>query len=263
MVVWARTRPQTAKLRWCLFSSVPHVSDRLELHNNNWASGILHPGLSESDVYSDIIQEAQSNDLLHTVRLSVHLDMPLHGNNARGAKYVVYYTSVVTHTVFENIKWLRSALCWPRNVAIPSLTCLFPARTVLHTLPLWKWRTCREQKKKLAVCVLRVRSMQAASVQHAYCKRTLVRAECLRMRIFGTKRACNMLAANAWTNHNARRMLVMCVHSQHPCVMLAGCLQDAHLAHEIIKDQHEKKKNCNLGFVELFGLNLLSHVYAL
>ena len=31
------------------------------LHNSNWASGILHPGPSESDVYSDVIQEAQSN----------------------------------------------------------------------------------------------------------------------------------------------------------------------------------------------------------
>ena len=70
-------------------SSVPHVSDRLELHNNNWAFGILHPGPSESDVYSDVIQEAQSNDLLHTVRLSVRLDTRLHGNNARGAKYAV------------------------------------------------------------------------------------------------------------------------------------------------------------------------------
>ena len=67
-------------------SSVPHVSDRLELHNNNWASRSQHPGPSESDVFSDVIQEAQSNDLLHTVRLSVRLDTPLHGNNARGAK---------------------------------------------------------------------------------------------------------------------------------------------------------------------------------
>ena len=97
-------------------------------------------------------------------------------------------------------------------------------------------------EKKLAVCVLRVRSMQAASVQHAYCKRTLVHGECLRMRIFGTKRACNMLAASTRTNHNARRMLVMCVYSQHPCVMLAGCLQDAHLAHEIKKKINMKKK---------------------
>ena len=85
-------------------SSVPYVSDHMELHNNNCASGILHPGLSESDVYSDVIQEAQLNDLLQTVRLSVHLDTPLHGNNARGAKYGVYYASVVTHTVFETIK---------------------------------------------------------------------------------------------------------------------------------------------------------------
>ena len=61
----------------------------LELHNNNWASGILHPGPSESDVYSAVIQEAQLNDLLHTVRLLMRLDTPLHGNNARGAKYAV------------------------------------------------------------------------------------------------------------------------------------------------------------------------------
>ena len=52
----------------------------------NFTSGSIY---SKSDVYSDVIQEAQSNDLLHTVRLSVHLDTPLHGNNARGAKYAV------------------------------------------------------------------------------------------------------------------------------------------------------------------------------
>ena len=85
-------------------SSVPHVSDRLELHNNNRASWILHPGPSESDVYSDVVQEAQWNDLLHTARLLMRLDTPLHGNNARGAKYAVYYTCEATHTVFENIK---------------------------------------------------------------------------------------------------------------------------------------------------------------
>ena len=85
-------------------SSVPHVSDRLELLNNNWASGSQHPGPSESDVFSDVVQEARSNDLLHTVRLSVRLDTPLHGNNAKGAIYAVYYASVATHPVFENIK---------------------------------------------------------------------------------------------------------------------------------------------------------------
>ena len=127
--MFLKSRPLTAKLRWRPFSSVPHVSDRLELHNNNWASGILHPGPSESDVYSDVIQEAQSNNLLHTVHLSVRLDMPLHGNNARGAKYAVYYASVATHTVFENIKWLRSELFRIRNVAVPSLACLFPAKS--------------------------------------------------------------------------------------------------------------------------------------
>ena len=97
-------RPLTANLRWRPFSSVPHVSDRLELHNNNRASWILHPGPSESDVYSDVVQEARWNDLLHTARLLMRLDTPLHGNNARGAIYAVYYASVTTHTVFENIK---------------------------------------------------------------------------------------------------------------------------------------------------------------
>ena len=124
-------RPLTAKLRWRPFSSVPHVSESLELHSNNWASWILHPGPSESDVCSDIIQEAQLNDPLHTVCLLVYLDMPLHGNNARGAKYAVYHPSVATHTVFENIKWLRSELCRIRNVAVPYLACLFPGTIIV------------------------------------------------------------------------------------------------------------------------------------
>ena len=86
--------------------------------------------------YSDVIQEAQSKDLLHTSRLSVRLDTPLHGNNARGAKYAVYYASVVTHTVFKNIKWLHSALGRNRNVAGLSLACLFPGQIqTLKTLP--------------------------------------------------------------------------------------------------------------------------------
>ena len=126
------TRPLTATLLWCLFSSVPHISDSLELHNN-WASWILHPGPSEGDVYSDIIQEAQSNDLLHTVRLLMRLGTPLHGNNARGGKYAVHYASVATHTVFENINWLRLELCLIRNVAVPSLACLFPVLTQLES----------------------------------------------------------------------------------------------------------------------------------
>ena len=120
------SRPLTAKLRWCLFSSVPHVSDRLELHNNNWASGILHPGSSESDVYSDVIQEAQSNDLLHAARLSMRLDMSLRDNNARGTKYAVYYVSIVTHTVFENKKMAALTLCWNKKGPVASLASLFP-----------------------------------------------------------------------------------------------------------------------------------------
>ena len=50
--------------------------------------------------FTVIIQEAQSNDLLHTARLLMRLDTPLHDNNARGTKYAVYHASVVTHTLF-------------------------------------------------------------------------------------------------------------------------------------------------------------------
>ena len=85
--------------------------------------------------FRDVIQEAQSKDLLHTSRLSVRLDRPLHGNNARGAKYAVYYASVVTHTVFENIKWLHSALGRNRNVAVLSLACLFPGSLCFQQHP--------------------------------------------------------------------------------------------------------------------------------
>ena len=50
------------------------------------------------------MQEAQSNDLLHTACLLMRLDTPLHDNNARGTKYAVYYAIVETHTVCENKK---------------------------------------------------------------------------------------------------------------------------------------------------------------
>ena len=65
------------------------------------------------------------------IERSVAHGTPLHGNNARGAKYAVYYASVVTHTVFENIKWLHSALCRIRNVAVPSLASL----SLVHITP--------------------------------------------------------------------------------------------------------------------------------
>ena len=55
----------------------------------------------------------------------------------------------------------------------------------------------------------------------------------------------------------------MCVYSQHPCVMLAGCLQDAHLAHEIIKDQHEKKKGIVTWVLWNFLGLISSHMYML
>ena len=112
-------RPLTANLRWRPFSSVPHVSDRLELHNNNRASWILHPGPSESDVYSDVVEEARWNDLLHTARLLMRLDTPLHRNNARGAIYAVYYASVERTQCSKILKWLRSERCRRRNVAVP------------------------------------------------------------------------------------------------------------------------------------------------
>ena len=80
------------------------------------------------------IQEAQSNYLLRTARLLMRQDMPLHGNNARGAKYTVYYASVVTHTVFENIKWLHLRCVRIKKGPVASLACLFPG------CRLWKWK---------------------------------------------------------------------------------------------------------------------------
>ena len=109
----------TAKLCWCPFSSVPHVSDHLELHINNWASWTLHRVCLK-------VQEAQLNYLLHTVHLSMRSDMPVWGSNARGAKYAVYYESVVMGTVFENIKWLHSVLCQNKRGPVASFACLFP-----------------------------------------------------------------------------------------------------------------------------------------
>ena len=56
------------------------------------------------DYHCDNVVTGPWNNLLHTACLLMHLDTSLHGNNARGAKYAVYYASVATHTVFENIK---------------------------------------------------------------------------------------------------------------------------------------------------------------
>ena len=130
-----KSRPLTANLRWRPFSSVPHVSDRLELHNNNRASWILHPGPSESDVYSDVVQEARWNDLLHTARLLMRLDTPLHGNNARGAIYVVYYASVATHTVFENIKMAALRAMSEEKCCSPFPCFFIPWKKPLNRFP--------------------------------------------------------------------------------------------------------------------------------
>ena len=57
----------------------------------------------------------------------MRLDTSLHGNNARGMKYAVYYASVVMHTVFENIKWLHSiSVRIKKKGTVASLACLFP-----------------------------------------------------------------------------------------------------------------------------------------
>ena len=118
-------RPLTAKLRWCPFSSVSHVRPPgVAQQQYYWASWTLYLGSSESS-------ETPSNYLLHTVRLSmcpdISWDMHLCGSNSRGAKYAVYYASVVMHTVFKNIKWLHSALCQNKKGPVTSIACLFPA----------------------------------------------------------------------------------------------------------------------------------------
>ena len=112
---------------------IPHVSDRLELHNNNWDSRTLHPDLSKSGVkFRKPIRTICCTRYMF-VRLSMRPDTPLHGNNERGAKYAVYYASVVTHTVFRNIKCLHSALCQNKIGPVASLACLFPG-SILRTL---------------------------------------------------------------------------------------------------------------------------------
>ena len=55
------------------------MSDRQELHNNNWAPWTLHLGSSESS-------ETPSNYLLHTVRLSMCPDTPLCGVRIKRAQ---------------------------------------------------------------------------------------------------------------------------------------------------------------------------------
>ena len=62
--------------------------------------------------------------MLHTARLLMRLDTPLHGNNARGAIYAVYYASVVTHTVFENIK-MAALRAMSEEKCCSSFPCFF------------------------------------------------------------------------------------------------------------------------------------------
>ena len=65
---WQRNFVNTSFLQFHMFP------DRLDCTT---AIGLLEFYIrvtSESDVYSDVIQEAQSNNLLHTVRFSVPLD---------------------------------------------------------------------------------------------------------------------------------------------------------------------------------------------
>ena len=81
-------------------------------------------------VYSDVVQEAQWNDLLHTARLLMRLDTPLHGNNARGAKYAVYYASVATHTKFENIKMAALRVMSEEKCCSPFPCFFIPCRNL-------------------------------------------------------------------------------------------------------------------------------------
>ena len=100
-------------------------------------------------------------------------------------------------------------------------------KLVLHKL---NGEHAAHRKKMLAACVLRVRSMQAANVQHAYCKRTFVRIECLRMRIFGTKRACNMLAASMdQYSQDASDVCILATSLRDAYRMFAGSMHTLHM----------------------------------
>ena len=87
-------RPLTAKLRWCLFSSVSHVSNRLELHNNNWASGSKHPG----SIWKWRLQwRSSGSPIERSVAHGTLIDAPRYPSpwhfNARGTKNAVYYAT--------------------------------------------------------------------------------------------------------------------------------------------------------------------------
>ena len=85
-----------------------------------------------------IVQEAQWNDLLHTARLLIRLDTPLHGNNARGAKYAVYYASVATHTVFENIKMAALRAMSEEKCCSPFPCFFIPWQHAYYLILSWK-----------------------------------------------------------------------------------------------------------------------------
>ena len=89
------------------------------------------------------IQEAQSNDLLRTARLSMRLYTPLHGNNARCIKCAVYYAHLIplayqvrgvlrersnAHSV-RKYKMAALSLCSNKKGPVASLACLFPVNS--------------------------------------------------------------------------------------------------------------------------------------
>ena len=105
MIIWVSPGPWQRNFIDARFLQFHIVSGHLELHNNNWASWTLHRGSSESD------------------------------DNFRKLNRTIcctHYASAVTHTVFENIKRLHSALCQNKKGPVASLSCLFPGLSQLY-----------------------------------------------------------------------------------------------------------------------------------
>ena len=125
------TRPLTAKLCWCpnFFSSICFRPSGGCTTTIGLPEFYIRVHLKVACVWRKI-HEAQSNDLLRTACSLMRLDTPLHGNNARGTKYTVYYASVLMHSV-RKYKWLHSHCV--RIKKAQSLPLLVYSLT---------WRTC-------------------------------------------------------------------------------------------------------------------------
>ena len=150
----------------------------------------------------------------------------------------------------------RGCKCAEPNRSLALLTCSILA------FPYENGEHASRKKSSQPACCEYAACKTTASCSMRIASATLVRAECLHMRI--QKLQCNMLAAKARTNHNARRMLSdVCILATSLRDACRKCRMHTLLQFEKIKDQHEKKfDEIVMGFVDFLGL-ISSHMYML